>query len=85
MNIEIYSKQGCIYCDKSKSFLHNRGYIFTEHCFDATKNNYIQKRDTLFNKYNHASFPIIVINNIFIGGYTQLINYKFPLVFDNSF
>jgi glutaredoxin len=85
MVIDIFSKNGCIYCDKSKSFLHNLGYSFNEHRLDTNDSDYAAKRDALFNKYQHRSFPVILINNVFIGGYTQLMNYKLPLAFDESF
>jgi glutaredoxin len=85
IDIDIYSKNGCIYCDKSKSFLYSRGYTFTEHCLDSGDIEYLYKRDLLFDRYQQRSFPIIVINNVFIGGYTQLMHYNFPLKFDESF
>ena len=35
--------------------------------------NYEYKRDQLFHYYNHHSFPVIVINNQLLGGYSDLI------------
>ena len=81
--ITIYSKPGCPYCDKAKSFLTDLNLEYNEIRFDPTLDNYTQLRDDLFTKFNHKSYPIITIGNTFIGGYTELINLYESLTLHN--
>ena len=85
-NIIIYSKENCKYCTMSKNLLKDIKLNFAEIKLDPIENDYKQRRDLLFTKY-HESFPIILINDIFIGGYSEL--YKLyvsgELVDDESF
>lgn len=72
MTITVYSKVGCVYCDKTKDFLNELDVPYTIHVLDSNNAEYIEQRDELFNRYNHRSFPLILIGDAFIGGYTEL-------------
>jgi glutaredoxin 3 len=72
--IVIFSKPGCPYCAKAKTFLTSFNLPFTEISLNPNENNYEYKRDRLFNHYNHKSYPVIVIDNQLLGGYSELIH-----------
>ena len=74
MTIVIYSKPDCIYCEKSKEYLKKCKRDFSVITIDPKNSGYTIDRDALFYKYNHKSFPLILVNDKFIGGYSQLIN-----------
>ena len=66
--IEVYSKADCIYCNMAKDLLALCNITFTEQRLgvDFTVN-------TLKTKFPDAkSFPIIVVDGFYIGGYNQL-------------
>ena len=66
MDIEIYSKTNCGYCDKAKIKLQK--YSPKIHMLNQ---NYT--REEFFAKFPNAkTFPQIVINNQHIGGYNDL-------------
>jgi hypothetical protein len=68
MNVIIYSKYNCPYCTAAKTLLSNRGIDFTEQVLDIH-----YTRGTLLEIYPRAvSFPVIVVDGFYIGGYTQL-------------
>lgn len=72
--IIVFSKSGCPYCEKTKSFLQKLQLPYTDITLNPNDINYDYKKNKLFNHYNHQTFPIILINNKLIGGYTELIN-----------
>lgn len=72
--IVVFSKPGCPYCYKAKVFLNNLDLPFKEISLNPSEDNYTYKRDKLFNYYNHRSYPIIVINNNLLGGYSELVH-----------
>lgn len=74
MSIIVYSKQGCVYCDKAKHVLNEINVPFQIYMLQPEEEGYTEKRDALFAKYNHRSFPLIVVGNVFIGGFTELQN-----------
>jgi glutaredoxin len=71
--VVIYGKVGCSFCDKAKAYLKEQGteyqYIDIMEDFDSafefTKEYGIIK-----------TVPQIVIDNVLIGGYTDLVNIK---------
>ena len=86
MNIVIYSKPNCIYCEKSKDYLKKCNIEYKAVELDPTTSGYTIDRDALFYRYNQKSFPLILIDNVFIGGYSQLINTVKPkITFDEDF
>ena len=66
MNIEIYSKPNCVFCDKAKITLqkYNPKILMLDVDY---------KRNDFFNKFPNAkTFPQIIINNEHVGGYHDL-------------
>jgi glutaredoxin 3 len=73
-DIIIYTKSGCIYCDKTKKLLESLDLIYHEIVLNQNEENYETKKNELFNLYNHRSFPIIIINKKLFGGHANLVN-----------
>lgn len=68
MNVVIYTKEDCSYCTNAKTLLSTKGIGYTE-----MKLNEDFTRDFLVENYPSAkSFPLIVIDGFYIGGYEQL-------------
>ena len=69
--IVIYTKPDCSYCVDAKSVLKNNNIPFEEKTLDIDFT-----REYLLEEYPSAkTFPVIVINEKYIGGYTELVNY----------
>jgi len=71
MNVEVYTKSDCVYCQHAKALLLSQNIPYSEYKlgFDFT-------RETILEKFTSAkSFPIIVVDGFYIGGYTQLKEY----------
>ena len=75
MEVEIYSKTNCGYCDKAKIKLQK--YSPRIHMLDQD-----YTREEFFEKFPNAkTFPQIIINNKHVGGYHELekwIAFNFP-------
>jgi glutaredoxin 3 len=68
MQVEIYSKPNCSYCALAKQVLRDNGISFSENILEKDFT-----RETLKEKFPSAtSYPIIVLDGYFIGGYNQL-------------
>jgi glutaredoxin 3 len=68
MFVEIYTKDDCSYCLAAKAFLGGKGIHFVE-----KKLHRDFSREQILEKFPSAStFPIIVLDGFFIGGYNQL-------------
>ena len=66
MNVEIYSRTNCSYCDKAKIRLQK--YNPKIHMLDQD-----YTREDFFTKFPNAkTFPQIIINNEHIGGHYEL-------------
>ncbi|MDC0625508.1 glutaredoxin [Alphaproteobacteria bacterium] len=66
MDVEIYSKTNCIFCDKAKMRLVNENPKI--HMLDQD-----YTREDFFKKFPNArTFPQIIINGESIGGYHEL-------------
>ena len=66
MEVEIYSKTNCIFCDKAKMRLAKEKPIV--HMLDQD-----YTREDFFKKFPNArTFPQIIINGKSIGGYNDL-------------
>jgi len=68
MLVEIYTKEDCPYCQLAKTALASKNIQFTEQLLyrDFTRDFIVEKFPTA------KSFPIIVLDGFYIGGYTQL-------------
>jgi glutaredoxin len=85
MDIIIFGKKDCIYCDKAKQFLQDKKLPFKLVNLNPEESGYTMERDALFYKYNHKSFPVILIDGVFIGGYNELLDYFPRFTFDEEF
>lgn len=70
----IYSKNFCPYCDMAKQLLTDKGIAYTEININAATNpadvlSEIQKIT------NRKTFPQIVLDGQYVGGYTDLRDY----------
>lgn len=71
MRVEIYSKEDCGYCAMAKTLLTSKHIPFTEQVLgiDFT-------REQLLANYSLArTFPVIVVDGFYIGGYTNLVEH----------
>jgi len=79
MEISIYSKPNCAFCDKAKIKLqkHNPKIYMLDKDYN---------RDDFFKKFPQAkTFPQIVINNEQVGGYQELEKWLGKNSFDEDF
>ena len=66
MQVEIYSRTNCVFCDKAKMLLVNKNPKI--HMLDKDFT-----REDFFKKFPNArTFPQIIINGESIGGYHEL-------------
>ena len=79
MNIEIYSKKNCIFCDKAKIILqkYNPKILILDEDYN---------REDFFSKFPNArTFPQIIINEEHVGGYAELKRWLDQNSFDENF
>ena len=72
MKIDVYSRPGCHYCDKTKDYFNNNKINYTE--FIVGKDLTIEETKELFP--NVKLLPIILIDDEYIGGYNSLMESK---------
>jgi glutaredoxin 3 len=71
MNITVYSRTGCPYCDKIKSVLEQRNIEYTLNELDV---DFV--RDEFYEKFGvGATFPQVVLDEKNIGGCTDAVKY----------
>lgn len=75
--ITVFSKENCIYCKKTQIFLHGLNIDFKEIKLDPNNSDDKEKITELKIKYNHHTFPFIIVNynlldETFIGGFSNL-------------
>lgn len=69
--IGIYTIDGCGFCDQAKALLIDKDLKFKEQKIETS-----DERMQLKNKYPEArSFPIIIIDHQWIGGFSQLMDW----------
>ena len=79
MEVEIYSKTNCIFCDKAKMRLQKHNPKI--HMLDQDYN-----RDDFLKKFPNArTFPQIIIDKKHIGGYFELKKWLDQNSFDEDF
>lgn len=68
----IYTKSGCIYCNKVKELLRNQNYVLID-C-----DSFLQKDKLTFLEimeeiigFSYKTFPMVFKNGAFIGGYQE--------------
>lgn len=70
--VTVYTKIDCIFCKATKELLNNLKIDYDEIVLDKTYDaEFISELKT---KYDHHTFPFIIINDRFIGGFTELNN-----------
>ncbi len=71
MKIHVVSKNGCPYCEKAKQFFKEHNITYTE----DIKDDYTE-RQNFYKEHNieNGTVPQIFVDNVRIGGYTDLIN-----------
>ena len=67
MLIELYTRDGCEYCEKTKELLENKLLNYNENIIGKT----INREDVLKKFPGRKLLPIVVINGNLIGGYTE--------------
>ena len=67
--VVIYSKKLCPYCVRAKDFFSQKNIVFQE--IDLTDN--YDEIEKLKRKTGHMTMPQIFIDDVFVGGYTDLI------------
>lgn len=72
MNIRLYTKTGCSYCINALNLLNSLNKKFEVYELDPKHPLYNRNKETLFNHYNYSSFPVVLIDNKLIGGFTEL-------------
>lgn len=71
MRIDIYSKEDCPYCQFAKEYLEMNDRVYTTYMLGRDFN-----RDDVVKQFPTArSFPIVVIDNEYIGGFNELKQY----------
>lgn len=70
--IKIISKPKCPYCVKAKAFLDNIDVSYNCVTLNPEDDDYTTQRDYYFNTYNHKSFPLIFVGDVFLGGFKEL-------------
>lgn len=79
MEVEIYSKTNCIFCDKAKMRLSKENPRI--HMLDQD-----YTREDFFKKFPNArTFPQIIIDGKNIGGYSELEKWLQTNTFDTEF
>lgn len=68
MHVEIYTRDNCVYCAMAKGLLQtkNIGYVEQKLDVDFTRNGLVEKFSSA------KTYPVIVVDGFYIGGYTQL-------------
>lgn len=73
----MISAKNCPYCLKAKEALNNINIKFDVYEIDLKDT---KKKEEIIKVTKHNTFPQIFVNNVFIGGYTELMS----LILTNS-
>ena len=79
MEVEIYSKTRCIFCDKAKIKLQKHSPKIQMLDKDFTRDDFLKKFP------NAKTFPQIIINKKHVGGYAELKRWLEKNSFDENF
>jgi len=73
--ITIYTRDGCSFCDKAKSFMNENNIQYTE--MSIGKN--VQREEVIQKFPGVKLLPIVVnVDNTLIGGYEDLVKHMQP-------
>lgn len=75
-HVELWTKEGCPHCSRARNLLSTHGVSFNEKVLGVnfTKENLLESYPTA------KSYPVVVVDGFYIGGYSQLatkLNEKF--------
>ena len=73
VEIEIYSKDNCVFCDKAKSMVKNLGFEYEEKMFGKDFNTVEELYEAVGKQVR--TMPQILIDGKLIGGYNQLVEH----------
>ena len=73
MQITIYSKPNCIYCDKSKALLKGLGLTYEEKMFGKDFKSVEELYEAVGKQVR--TMPQIKIDGVLVGGYNQLVEH----------
>ncbi len=73
MNITIYSKPNCVFCDKAKSLVKGLDLVYEEKMFGKDFNTVEELYEAVGKQVR--TMPQILIDDKLIGGYNQLVEY----------
>lgn len=80
MKIELYTKTGCFYCNQAKTLLKEHNHQYDEFIVGETID-----RDEVISRFpNQRTLPIVVIDGELIGSWSELLDWKFPPMKDDS-
>jgi len=79
MDVEIYSKTNCVFCDKAKIKLQKHSPKIQMLDKDFTRDDFLKKFP------NAKTFPQIIINKKHVGGYAELKRWLEKNSFDENF
>lgn len=68
VNVKIYSKSSCPFCNMAKDLLKSKGYEYEEIVVDNDEKTLTD----LINKTGHMTVPQIFFDDEFIGGFDEL-------------
>lgn len=72
--IEIYTLPVCPYCIKAKKLLSANGLEYNEHDISSAEDEMREDLKKRFNLPAPATVPQIIINEKYVGGYSELEN-----------
>jgi len=72
-SIVVYSKPGCVYCDKVKLLLEEINAPHTVVMLNPESEDYASKCAALKSSTNQNTFPFVYVGDTFIGGYHELV------------
>ena len=73
-NITVYSKNGCSYCKLTKLLLNKHGIEFKNMLVEEEHKEAFKAKFNEEHNVELKTFPVVLIDNKFIGGYTELLD-----------
>lgn len=74
MNITMYTRNVCAYCDYAKKLLQSKGLSYTEINVEAAQDPK-QALQQMQKEGKGRTFPQIIVDGVGIGGYNELVLY----------
>lgn len=75
MPVILHTKSGCPWCDRAKEFFREHSIPYEEVYYDTSNpTEYEEKKTKLLEITKHYTFPQIFVGEVFVGGYSELLN-----------